>query len=163
MGDSLKDKCDSDTFGSMMTSICALIILLAYLVKKGIFSFRGKGLTVGISNEEELSIVRKQIEFCSADTNNMLRDIMKVVPENTEINIYKAKYTIERVFDEMVKIVALNNISTDSTYIMLKQELIWSIVSNINPEPIWNNLESMVKERVANAIKVLYEIRHNSK
>ena len=44
---------------------------------------------------------------------------------------------------------------------MLKQELIWSIVSNINPEPIWNNLESMVKERVANAIKVLSEIRHS--
>ena len=88
---------------------------------------------------------------------------MKIVPENTEINIYKAKYTIERVFDEMIKIVVLNHISTDSTYIMLKQELIWSIVSNINPEPIWNNLESMVKERVANAIKVLYEIRHNSK
>ena len=61
----------------------------------------------------------------------------------------------------MIKIVVLNHITTDSTYIMLKQELIWSIVSNINPEPIWNNLESMVKERVSNAIKVLYEIRHS--
>ena len=163
MWESLKDIFVSDNFGNVIIGISALIILLAYLVKKGIFSFRGKGLTVGISNEEELSIVRKQIEFCSADANNMLRDIMKIVPENTEINIYKAKYTIERVFDEMVKIVALNNITTDSTYIMLKQELIWSIVSNINPEPCWNNLESLVKERVANAIKTLYEIRHNSK
>ena len=162
MWESLKDIFVSDNFGNIIMGISALIILLAYLVKKGIFSFRGKGLTVGISNEEELSIVRKQIEFCSADTNNMLRDIMKVVPENTE-NIYKAKYTIERVFDELVKIVVLNHISTDSTYIMLKQELIWSIVSNINPEPSWNNLESMVKERVQNAIKTLYEIRHNSK
>lgn len=162
MWESLKDIFVSDNFGSIIIGISALIILLAYLVKKGIFSFKGKGLTVGISNEEELSIVRKQIEFCSADTNNMLRDIMKTA-DNTEINIYKAKYTIERVFDEMIKIVVLNHISTDSTYIMLKQELIWSIVSNINPEPMWNNLESMVKERVANAIKVLYEIRHNSK
>ena len=161
MWESLKDIFVSDNFGSIIIGISALIILLAYLVKKGIFSFRGKGLTVGISNEEELSIVRKQIEFCSADANNMLRDIMKIVPENTDI--YKAKYTIERVFDELVKIVALNNITTDSTYIMLKQEVIWSIVSNINPEPTWNNLESMVKERVANAIKTLYEIRHNSK
>ena len=161
MWESLKDIFVSDNFGNIIIGISALIILLAYLVKKGIFSFRGKGLTVGISNEEELSIVRKQIEFCSADANNMLRDIMKIVPENTDI--YKAKYTIERVFDELVKIVALNNITTDSTYIMLKQEVIWSIVSNINPEPTWNNLESMVKERVANAIKTLYEIRHNSK
>ena len=71
MWESLKDIFISDNFGSIIIGICALIILLAYLVKKGIFSFKGKGLTVGISNEEELSIVRKQIEFCKIHSENL--------------------------------------------------------------------------------------------
>ena len=38
MWESLKDIFVSDNFGSIIIGISALIILLAYLVKKGIFS-----------------------------------------------------------------------------------------------------------------------------
>lgn len=157
--DALFTYLSSENFWKSVIGIGALIILFAVLAKKGLISFKGHGLNVGTSNEEELAIVRTQIQWCEADCNNMLRELTKNLPEGTSMNEYKAKYTIEKVLDELVKIVIFNHITLEPTYIKLKQDLIWSVVSNINPEPLWNNLEDIVKARVEVAIRTLYEIR----
>lgn len=149
----------SDNFWKSVVGIGSLVILFAVLVKKGLISFKGKGLKVGASNEEELAIVRTQIQWCESDCKDMLRELTKKLPEGTEMNIYKAKYTIERVLDCLVQIVIFNHITLEPTYIKLKQDLIWSVVSEINPEPMWDELESSIRERVENAIRNLYEIR----
>lgn len=148
----------SDNFWKAVVGIGALIILFAILVKKGLISFKGHGLKVGHSDEEELAIVRTQIQWCEADCETMLREISNRFSE-IEMNEYKARYTVERVLDELVKIVIFNHITLEPQYVKLKQDLIWSVVSLINPEPVWNNLEPIVKERVEVAIRTLYEIR----
>ena len=148
----------SDNFWKAVVGIGALVILFAILAKKGIISFKGHGLKVGVSNEEELAIVRTQIQWCEADCETMLREIINRFPE-TEMNGYKARYTVERVLDELVKIVIFNHICLEPQYVKLKQDLIWSVVALINPEPIWNKLEPIVRERVEVAIRTLYEIR----
>ena len=157
--DALFTYLSSENFWKSVIGIGALIILFAVLAKKGLISFKGHGLNVGTSNEEELAIVRTQIQWCEADCNNMLRELTKNLPEGTSMNEYKAKYTIEKVLDELVKIVIFNHITLEPTYIKLKQDLIWSVVSNINLEPLWNNLEDIVKARVEVAIRTLYETR----
>ena len=157
--DALFTYLSSENFWKSVIGIGALIILFAVLAKKGLISFKGHGLNVGTSNEEELAIVRTQIQWCEADCNNMLRELTKNLPEGTSMNENKAKYTIEMVLDELVKIVIFNHITLEPTYIKLKQDLIWSVVSNINLEPLWNNLEDIVKARVEVAIRTLYEIR----
>ena len=149
----------SDNFWKSVVGIGSLVILLAILAKKGLVSFKGKGLKVGISNEEELAIVRTQIQWCESDCKDMLRELIKKLPEGTEMNVYKAKYTIERILDCLVQIVTFNHITLEPTYIKLKQDLIWSVVSEINPEPVWDKLEPSIRERVENAIRNLYEIR----
>ena len=159
MWQAIQEVLTSDNFWKSVIGIGVLVILLAILVKKGLISFKGHGLNVGTTNEEELSIVRTQIQWCEADCNNMLRELIKKLPEGTSMNEYKAKYTIEKVLDELVKIVIFNHIALEPTYIKLKQDLIWSVVSNINPEPEWNQLEDIVKERVEVAIRTLYETR----
>lgn len=138
------------------TMIFALIIVgvIVLGIKKGWFSFSGKGLKIG-NDDLERTIIRTQIEWAEADTMNMLRSLTEV----PDMDIFKAKYTIERVLDELVKIIVLNHITLEPTYIKLKQDKVWSVVSTINPEPKWDNLESLVKERVENAIKSLYNIR----
>lgn len=148
----------SDNFWKAVVSIGALVILFAFLVKKGLISFKGKGLKVGVSNEEELAIVRTQIQWCEADCKTMLREISNRFSE-TEMNEYKALYTVERVLDELVKIVIFNHICLEPQYVKLKQDLIWSVVSSINPESTWDNLEPIIRERVEVAIRTLYEIR----
>lgn len=157
--DSLFTYLSSENFWKSAIGIGALIILFAILVKKGLISFKGKGLKVGVSNEEELAIVRTQIQWCESDCKDMLRELIKKLPEDLEMNVYKAKYTIERVLDCFVQIIIFNHISLEPTYIKLKQDLIWSVVSEINPEPVWDELESSIRERVENAIRNLYEIR----
>lgn len=159
MWSALQEILTSNNFWKTVIGIVALVILFAVLVKKGLLSFKGHGLKVGVSNEEELAIVRTQIQWAEADCNNMLRELTKKLPEGTEMNEYKAKYTIEKVLDELVKIIIFNHISLEPTYVKLKQDLIWSVVSSINPEPLWNQLENMVKEKVEVAIRTLYEIR----
>lgn len=158
MWQAIQEVLTSDNFWKSVIGIGALVILLAILVKKGLISFKGKGLKVGISNEEELAIVRTQIQWCESDCEAMLREISNRFSE-TEMNEYKARYTVEKVLDELVKIVIFNHISREPVYVGMKQDLIWSVVSSINPEPEWNCLEPVVKERVEVAIRTLYEIR----
>lgn len=147
------------TSGKAVLGIGILVILFAVLAKKGLISFKGHGLKVGVSNEEELAIVRTQIQWCESDCKDMLRELTKNLPECSEMNEYKAKYTIERVLDCLVQIVIFNHVTLEPTYVKMKQDLIWSVVSEVNPEPVWDKLEPIVKDRVAVAIKNLYEIR----
>ena len=158
MWSALQEILTSNNFWKTVIGIGALVILFAVLVKKGLISFKGHGLKVGLSNEDELAIVRTQIQWCEADCESMLREVTNRFSE-TEMNEYKARYTIERVLDELIKIVIFNHICLEPQYVKLKQDLVWSVVSSINPEPIWNNLEPIVKERVEVAIRTLYEIR----
>lgn len=148
----------SGNFLQIVLGIAALVILFSVLVKKGLISFKGKGLKVGHSDEEERTIIRTQIQWCEADVESMLREIVNNSMEVND-NIYKACYTVEKVLDELVKIVIFNHITLEPQYIKLKQDLIWSTVSKINPEPVWDKLEPLVRERVENAIRNLYEIR----
>lgn len=159
MWSALQEILTSNNFWKTVIGIGALIILFAVLVKKGLLSFKGHGLSVGHTNEEELAIVRTQIQWCEADCNNMLRELTNNLPEGTDMNEYKAKYTVEKVLDELIKIVIFNHITLEPTYIKLKQDLIWAVVSSINPEPLWNSLEETVKARVEVAIRTLYETR----
>lgn len=158
MWSALQEILTSDNFWKTVVGIGALVILLAFLAKKGLISFKGKGLKVGHSDEEERTIIRTQIQWCEADTESMLREIVNKSLEEGD-NIYKACYTAEKVLDELVKIVIFNHITLEPQYIKLKQDLIWSTVSKINPEPVWDKLEPFVREKVENAIRNLYEIR----
>lgn len=148
----------SGNFLQIVLGIAVLVILFSVLVKKGLISFKGKGLKVGHSDEEERTIIRTQIQWCEADVESMLREIVNNSMEAND-NIYKACYTVEKVLDELVKIVIFNHITLEPQYIKLKQDLIWSTVSKINPEPVWDKLEPIIRERVENAIRNLYEIR----
>lgn len=159
MWESIQAVLTSNNFLKAVLGIGALVALLAFLVKKGLISFKGKGLKIGHSDEEERTIIRTQIQWCEADVESMLREIVNNSMEEGD-NIYKACYTVEKVLDELVKIVIFNHITLEPQYIKLKQDLIWSTVSKINPEPVWDKLEPIIRERVENAIRNLYEIRH---
>lgn len=159
MWEALQAVLTNDNFLKAVLGIGALVVLLAFLAKKGLISFKGKGLKIGHSDEEERTIIRTQIQWCEADVESILREIVNNSMEAND-NIYKACYTVEKVLDELVKIVIFNHITLEPQYIKLKQDLIWSTVSKINPEPVWDKLEPLVRERVENAIRNLYEIRH---
>lgn len=159
MWEAIQGVLTSDNFWKSVIGIGALVILFAVLAKKGLISFKGHGFKIGHSDEEERTIIRTQVQWCEADCKDMLRELTKSLPEGTNMNEYKARYTIEKVLDCLVQIVIFNHITLEPAYIKLKQDLIWSVVSEVNPEPTWDILEPIVKDRVEVAIRNLYEIR----
>lgn len=159
MWEAIQGVLTSDNFWKSVIGIGSLVILFAVLAKKGLISFKGHGFRIGHSDEEERTIIRTQVQWCEADCKDMLRELTKSLPEGTKMNEYKARYTIEKVLDCLVQIVIFNHITLEPAYIKLKQDLIWSVVSEVNPEPIWDKLEPIVKDRVEVAIRNLYEIR----
>lgn len=159
MWEAIQGVLTSDNFWKSVIGIGVLIILFAVLAKKGLISFKGHGFRIGHSDEEERTIIRTQVQWCEADCKDMLRELTKSLPEGAKMNEYKARYTIEKVLDCLVQIVIFNHITLEPAYIKLKQDLIWSVVSEVNPEPMWDKLEPIVKDRVEVAIRNLYEIR----
>ena len=79
------------TDGNFLKSVIgigALVVLLAFLAKKGIISFKGKGLKIGHSDEEERTIIRTQIQWCEADCKDMLRELVSLGSKVTTIAGY---------------------------------------------------------------------------
>lgn len=115
------------TDGNFLKSVVGigmLVALLAFLAKKGIISFKGKGLKIGSAENERL-ILRQQIEFCKTQTETM---------ENYIIGSYKGadewriKYICELIYDIWIEAISYNHITKDSFYIQNKFEKVWAVI-----------------------------------
>lgn len=114
----------SGNFLQIVLGIAALITLFAFLVKKGLISFKGHGFNVGTA-ENERTILRQQIEFCKTQTEttaNKLIDLYKDVDE------WRIKYICELVYDIWIEAISYNHITKDSFYIQNKFEKVWAII-----------------------------------
>ena len=68
--------------------VVLLVVIIAILAKKGIISFKGKGLTVGNGNDErdiERTIIRNQIQNADLPkcTSNYLEEVEKIIQKKT--------------------------------------------------------------------------------
>lgn len=115
------------TDGNFLKSVVGigmLVALLAFLAKKGIISFKGKGLNIG-SAENERIIVRQQIEFCKTQTETMANYIISSYKDADE---WRIKYICELVYDIWIEAISYNHITKDSFYIQNKFEKVWAVI-----------------------------------
>lgn len=115
------------TDGNFLKSVAGigmLVALLAFLAKKGIISFKGKGLRIG-SAENERVIVRQQIEFCKTQTETMANYIISSYKGADE---WRIKYICELVYDIWIEAISYNHITKDSFYIQNKFEKVWAVI-----------------------------------
>lgn len=115
------------TDGNFLKSVVGigmLVALLAFLAKKGIISFKGKGLRIG-SAENERVIVRQQIEFCKTQTETMANYIISSYKGTDE---WRIKYICELVYDIWIEAISYNHITKDSFYIQNKFEKVWAVI-----------------------------------
>lgn len=115
------------TDGNFLKSVVGigmLVALLAFLAKKGIISFKGKGLKIG-SAENERVIVRQQIEFCKTQTETMANYIISSYKDADE---WRIKYICELVYDIWIEAISYNHITKDSFYIQNKFEKVWAVI-----------------------------------
>ena len=101
----------SGNFLQIVLGIAALIVLFAFLAKKGLISFKGKGLKVG-NNDTERTIIRNQIMFCKTE----ISDFYNKIPNFEGRDDWRLKYIMEKCLDVFVDAISLNHITVYPVY-----------------------------------------------
>ena len=143
-----------------LTVLLVLIGLITYGVRKGVVSFNGKGLKVGIQDKER-TIIRYQMQFVNAKLDGTVKDIP--VRLNEGLHHYRAKYIIGKVKDLFEEMIIYNHISNTEDYISIKQELAYNLVIKLTDDEFFRKPEfkDYMDKLVRDIILKLVTIREN--
>ena len=135
-------------------------IIIAILAKKGIVSFKGKGLTVGNGNDErdiERTIIRSQIQYVKSAVSDFYDDI----PNFEGRDEWRLKYICERIISVFTNIISFNHISREKIYTEMKQSEIWAVIINNTTSEIMTSDEfkNVVYAKTAEILDKLISIR----
>ena len=146
----------SENFWKAVVSIGALVILFAVLVKKGLISFKGKGLKVG-NNDIERTIIRNQIMF----VNTEISDFYSKIPDFEGRDDWRLKYIMEKCLDVLVDAISLNHLTLEPVYVDLKCRAVWDEVlqNSDNASIITDDFKKVVYDETKHIIEKLIEIR----
>ena len=137
-----------------------LIICIIIMIKKGTISFKGKGLTVGNSNDErdiERTIIRSQIQYVKSAVSDFYDDI----PDFPNRDEWRLKYICERIVSVFTDFISFNHISKEKIYVQMKQASIWEVIINNTAASIMTSDEfkDVVYAKTAEILDKLIEIR----
>ena len=133
-----------------------LIICVIIMIKKGIISFKGKGLTVG-NNETERTIIRNQIMF----VNTEISDFYSKIPFFDGRDEWRLKFIMEKCLDVFVDAISLNHITLEPMYIELKCRAVWDEVlqNSDNPTILSDDFKKTIYDETKKIIEKLISIR----
>ena len=137
-----------------------LIICIIIMIKKGIISFKGKGLTVGNSNDErdiERTIIRSQIQYVKSAISDFYDDI----PNFEGRDEWRLRFICEKIISVFTDIISFNHISKEKIYVQMKQASIWEVIINNTTAGIMTSDEfkDVVYAKTAEILDKLIEIR----
>lgn len=146
----------SGNFLQIVLGIAALIVLFAFLAKKGLISFKGKGLKVG-NNDTERTIIRNQIMFCKTE----ISDFYNKIPNFEGRDDWRLKYIMEKCLDVFVDAISLNHITIEPVYMELKCRAVWDeVLQNAdNANILSDDFKKVVYDETKLIIEKLIEIR----
>ena len=156
MWEAIQNILTSDNFWKTIIGIGALVILFAILVKKGLISFKGKGLKVGNSDTER-TIIRNQIMFVKTE----ISDFYNKIPYFEGRDEWRLKYIMEKCLDVLVDAVSLNHLTLEPVYVNLKCRAVWDEVlqNSDNTNILTDEFKKVVYDETKHIIEKLVEIR----
>lgn len=156
MWEALQSILTSDNFWKTIVGIGALVILFAILVKKGLISFKGKGLKVGNSDIER-TIIRNQIMFVKTE----ISDFYNKIPSFDGRDEWRLRYIMEKCLDVLVDAVSLNHLTLEPVYVDLKCRAVWDEVlqNSDNTNILTDDFKKVVYDETKHIIEKLIEIR----
>lgn len=135
------------------------LITLIILVKKGIISFKGKGLTVGNNDERDIerTIIRSQIQYVKSAVTDFYDDI----PNFEGRDEYRLRFICEKIISVFTDIISFNHISREKIYREMKQASVWAVIINNTTADIMTSDEfkDVVYTKTAEMLDKLIEIR----
>lgn len=103
--------------------IGVFVLFIAFLARKGLFSFYAKGVSLG-NGDKERNIIRHQIDYVESHCT----DFFTRVKKTEKFNDWEGKYITEKVFDVFVRIISYNHINVEDTYVDLRQSEVWKVI-----------------------------------
>lgn len=134
--------------------VIILILLLAFLSRKGFFSFKMKGLVIG-NDENERRILRLQIEYTKAELDTFFEAIINECIKNPEFVEWRCRFSKELVFDIFIEAIALNHITVDDFYTNGKIIKIWAELARLHLSEKFRSEE--FKEKCAKEVKKIFK------
>lgn len=132
------------------------ILILAFLGKKGILSFDVKGIKLG-SSETERTIIRQQSEWTKLYCDSMEPRL----PHPEGYDIWKSRYILECVYDEIMTWITYNHITTNESYVEIKQNKLVFLINSLTTKDDFHTKEfnDLVKSETKFIIQKLVQIR----
>lgn len=156
MWETIQEVLTSDNFLKSVIGVGILVILLAILAKKGLISFKGKGLKVGNSDTER-TIIRNQIMFVKTEVS----DFYNRIPNFEGRDEWRLRYIMEKCLDVLVDAVSLNHLTLEPVYIDLKCRAVWDEVLQNSDDAniLTDDFKKVVYDETKHIIEKLIEIR----
>lgn len=159
--DALKELITSPNAWMFLLFIGFAMFVLHRMAKNGLISFKGKGLRVG-SDETERTIIREQSKwaylFIMAIKGKVLSD------DTSDAQNDRCELILEKVFDKVIEWINYNHISSNNSYVEIKQGEIKNLVysqNNLDDEyktpEFATRMEGWVRELILNLIQVRKE------
>lgn len=103
--------------------VSGVFVIIFYLIKKGYFKFNGKGVQIGLSEQQTRDLIQSQFEYAKAKCEGMVSRIPR-----EGLDPYRTKYIVSRVEDVIQRAIIFNNLTDNEEYIRGKQELVYQTV-----------------------------------
>lgn len=103
--------------------VSGVFIIAFYMIKKGYFKFSGKGVQIGLSEQQTRDLIQSQFEYAKAKCEGMVSRIPR-----EGLDPYRTKYIVSRVEDVIQRAIIFNNLTDNEEYIRGKQELVYQTV-----------------------------------
>ena len=140
----------------ILVTILLLVVVLAILGKKGVLSFDIKGIKLS-SREIERTIIRQQSEWAKLYCDSMEQKL----PHPEGYDIWKSRYILECVYDEIMTWITYNHITTNESYVEIKQNKLVFLINSLTIKEDFHSDEfnDFVKKETKFIISKLVQIR----
>lgn len=137
--------------------ILLLLVMLIILAKSGLLTLNTKLVKFGAIQEKERRVIREQVEWAHLHCQSM----EQLLPKLDDNNIWRSKYIVERIYDEIVCWITFNHLTKDTEYIEIKQDKIINIIHSVTINPAYRDDKfiKLIKDNVKLIVEKLTAIR----
>lgn len=134
--------------------VVGIIAIVFYCTRKGLFSFKGHGVSLGTA-DSEAKIRNMQQLYAKALFEGTVSDLPK------ECEYYHKRFVISQCLDEVERMIRENHITDDDTYVETEYQIIYAIVLKYTTIDYFreDGFESYLHDLVEKLIKQLVKIR----
>ena len=97
---------------AVLMLIAGIFATIIYCIKKGYFKFRGKGVSIGLSEQHTRDLIQSQFDYANAKCESVEGGIPN------RFDKYRIRYVVGKVEDVIQKSIIFNNLTDNETYII---------------------------------------------